>query len=217
MSYLDQEGLTRKQWYGIGFVVGLHVLLGWGFYTGLAIDAVKMITGPLETVNIENQAPPPEEAPPPPPKLEDIPPVVVAPDVVIETAAPPPPAITQAPPRPPPPPPPPVVKAAPPPAPPAPDKEATPRSNSVGISSDDYPEASRRAGEEGRTVVRVTIGTDGRVKQCAIIESSGFERLDTQACRVAERRWRFNAAERGGEKVESTKVQPIQWRLESLR
>lgn len=216
MSYLDQEGLTRKQWYGIGFVVGLHVLLGYGFYTGLAIDAVKMITGPLETVNIENQAPPPEEAPPPPPRLEEIPPVVVAPDVVIETAAPPPPAITQAPPPPPAPPPAPPRPVAPP-APPPPDKVATARNNSVGVSTDDYPEASRRAGEEGRTVVRVTIGTNGRVTQCAVIESSGFERLDQQACRVAERRWRYNPAERGGQAVESTATQPIVWRMEALR
>lgn len=218
MSYLEQEGISRRTWYGILFVGLLHIALGYAFYSGLAISVVKVITGPLEATNIEDTAPPEDTPPPPPPKLEDIPPYVPPPDVVIQQSAPPMPTITtqsvMPTPRPAPPAP---VAPAPPPAPVAPDKAATPRGNSVGISTDDYPAASRRAGEEGRTVVRVTIGTNGRVSECQIVQSSGFPRLDDKACEVAQRRWRFNPAESRGEKVESTKVQPIQWRLEDAR
>ncbi len=217
MSYLQQEGFSRKQTYAIIFVGLLHVFLAYAFISGLAIKAVKVITGPLETVNIEEQAPPPEEAPPPPPKLEDIPPYVPPPDVVIEQSAPPPPTIstqstiaTPEPPRVAPP-------APPPPAPALPDKPATPRGDSVGVSTDDYPEASRRAGEEGRTVVRVVIGANGRVTECSVAQSSGFTRLDERACQVALRRWRYNPAQMAGKPVESTKTQPIQWRLEQGR
>lgn len=220
MSYLDEEGLSQKTWYGILFVGVLHVFMAYAFVSGLAIKAVKVITGPLETVNIEDTAPPDEDdtPPPPPPKLEEIPPYVPPPDVVIEQAAPPAPTITTQTtiPNPTPAPPAPPAPVAPP-APPAPDKPATPRGNTVGISTDDYPAASRRAGEEGRTVVRVTIGTNGRVSNCTVVQSSGFSRLDDKACDVAMRRWRFNAAESGGQKIESTKVQPIQWRLEEGR
>ena len=94
MSYLQQEGISKRTWYAIIAVAILHVLLGYALISGLAIKAVKVITGPLETVNIEEQAPPPDEPPPPPPKLEDIPPYVPPPDVQIETSAPPPPTIT---------------------------------------------------------------------------------------------------------------------------
>lgn len=220
MSYLQQEGISRRTWYAIIMVAILHVGLGYALVTGLAVKAVKIIVGPLETVNIEDEAPPPDEPPPPPPKLEDIPPYVPPPDVVIESSAPPPPTIsaqttisTPEPPRVAPPAPP----APPPPAPVGPDKAATPRGNSVGVSTDDYPEASRRASEEGRTVVRVVIGTDGRVKECDVVQSSGHSRLDERACQVALRRWRFNPAQSAGQPVESTKTQPIQWRLEQGR
>ena len=217
MSYLQQEGWSKRTWYAIIAVVLLHILLGYALISGLAIKAVKVITGPLETVNIEEQAPPPEEPPPPPPKLEEIPPYVPPPDVVVETASPPPPTITTqttiarpdppvvAPPAPPAPPPPP--------APAGPDKAASPRGNSVGVSEEDYPSASLRAGEEGRTVVRIVIGADGRVKACDVAQSSGFPRLDEKTCQVAQRRWRFNPAEKAGQPVESTKTQPVLWQI----
>ena len=66
-------------------------------------------------------------------------------------------------------------------------------------------------------MVRIAIGADGRVKACEIAQTSGFTRLDEKACQVAMRRWRFNPAQKAGEPVESTKVQPIQWRIEQGR
>ena len=62
MSYLQEEGWSRRTWISVILVGILHVLLGYALISGLAIKAVKVITGPLEAVNIEEQAPPPEEA-----------------------------------------------------------------------------------------------------------------------------------------------------------
>jgi protein TonB len=217
MSYLQEEGLSKRTWYAIIFVALLHVLLGYALISGLAIKAVKVITGPLETVNIEEQAPPPDEPPPPPPKLEDIPPYVPPPDVQIETSAPPPPTIStqSAVPQPQP--------TVAPPAPPAPPPAAVPGTPPVAIartfavSEDDYPDASRRAGEEGVTGVRVTVGTDGRVSACSVTRSSGFSRLDERACQIAQRRWRFKPATENGQPVEATISRNYRWQLQEGR
>jgi protein TonB len=215
MSYLQEEGWSRRTWYAVIAVAILHVLLGYALISGLAIKAVKVITGPLETVNIEEQAPPPEEPPPPPPKLEDIPPYVPPPDVQIETSAPPPPTIStqSAVPQPQPT----VAPPAPPPAPPAPPAiaptRAIPNPRNREVSPDDYPSASARAGEEGTTGIRVVIGTDGRVKDCQIVKSSGFPRLDERACQIATRRWRFKPATENGQPVESQLAQNYRWVL----
>lgn len=221
MSYLQEEGLSRRTWYSIIGVAVLHVLLGYALISGLAIKAMKVITGPLETVNIEEQAPPPEEAPPPPPKLEDIPPYVPPPDVQVQVDTPPPPVIstqstvaTQEPPR---------VAPSGPPAPPAPPpaplgatQRATPKGRlGAAISTEDYPEASTRAGEEGTTAVSYVIGTDGRVQQgsCKVVQSSGFDRLDRRTCELVERRFRFNPALENGTPVPETRSQRVRWQI----
>jgi protein TonB len=218
MSYLQEEGWSRRTWVSVIAVAVLHIFLGYALISGLAIKAVKVITGPLETVNIEEQAPPPEEAPPPPPKLEDIPPYVPPPDVQIETSAPPPPTIstqtvvpqpapTVAPPAPPPAPPPPPAGAT---------QRATPRGKlGAAITNEDYPDASQRAGEEGTTQARYEIGVDGRVTagSCQIARSSGFDRLDRRACELIERRFRFNPALADGKPVPETRTQNIRWQI----
>jgi protein TonB len=217
MSYLQEEGISRRTWYAIIGVIILHLFLGYALISGLAIKAVKVITGPLETVNIEEQAPPPEETPPPPPKLEDIPPYVPPPDVQIETSAPPPPTIstqstiaTPEPPR--------VAPPAPPPAPPAiAPTPAQPIMRTFAVSEEDYPDASRRAGEEGVTGIRVTIGTDGKVSACSVVRSSGFSRLDERACQIAQRRWRFKPATVEGQPVETTVNRNYRWQLQEGR
>lgn len=222
MSYLQEEGISKsrmRSWIIVGL---LHVFLGYVLVSGLAVEVYKQVTGPLEAVNIEEQAPPPDEPPPPPPKLEDIPPYVPPPDVVVQVDTPPPPTIqTQtvvqqpaptvvAPPAPPAPPPaPPVAKG--------PTKRAQPIARTFVVSEDDYPSASRRAGEEGVTGIQVTIGTDGRVKSCTVISSSGSPRLDEAACRIAERRWRFTPAELDGQKVEETVRRNYRWQLRDGR
>jgi protein TonB len=217
LSFLapENEGKNKiRSWIIVGLV---HIFFGWLLVSGLAIKAVKSITGPMETVNIEDVAPPPEEPPPPPPKMEDIPPYVPPPDVVIETSAPPPPTITSQsqvaapePVR--------VAPPAPPAAPPAPPKaeltRPTPRGGSVTVGTDDYPSASLRACEQGAIAVRVTIGTDGRVKACEVTQSTGFARLDERTCEVAMRRWRYNPAKEGDKPIEATITQRVRWVVE---
>jgi len=46
------------------------------------------------------------------------------------------------------------------------------------IGEDYYPDASKRANEEGRCIVQMTVATDGRIINEAIQTSSGFPRLD---------------------------------------
>jgi protein TonB len=218
MSYLQEEGMSKNRLYAIIAVGVLHAFLAYALISGLAIKAVKVVMQDLETVNIEEQAPPPDEPPPPPPKLEDIPPYVPPPDVVVETSAPPPPTITTqtftpqpqptvAPPAPPPAPAPPAVAPT----------AAVPIARTFIVSEDDYPDASRRAGEEGITGIRVTIGTDGRVSQCSVTRSSGHPRLDEKACQIAQRRWRFKPATQAGQPVETTVNRNYRWQLQEGR
>ncbi|MGH8782821.1 TonB family protein [Paraburkholderia sp.] len=49
------------------------------------------------------------------------------------------------------------------------------------IGQPSYPPRSRRLGEEGRVVLRVTIDPAGRITQANITASSGFEELDAAA------------------------------------
>jgi protein TonB len=216
MAYAD-EGISSKRLVSLGIVGLLHVALGYAFVSGLALKAVKVVTGPLETFEVEEQKPPEEEPPPPPPELEEIPPYVPPPEVQIETSAPPPPTIstqtvvqTPEPPR--------VVVAPPPPAPPAPparpDTTAEPLGNRSKFSQDDYPEASIRAEEEGTVVVSYDVSADGRASNCRVVQSSGFSRLDGRTCELIERRFKFRPATRAGSPVaEPGKTQRVRWQL----
>ncbi|TPE61004.1 energy transducer TonB [Sandaracinobacter neustonicus] len=96
-------------------------------------------------------------------------------------------------------------------------RAALARPGTVALRPEDYPDASRRAGEEGRVTIRVGIGTDGSVSNCTVIASSGHERLDRKTCQVAERRWRFSPATEDGVAVPSSAERSIVWRLEDLR
>ena len=78
-----------------------------------------------------------------------------------------------------------------------------------------YPEASKRLDEEGVVVLRVLIGTDGRVKQAEVKTSSGYDRLDEAALRQARRSWRFLPATRDGVAIESWKELPIRFELKN--
>ena len=216
MAYADQ-GVSSKRVVALGVVALLHLVMGYAFVSGLALKAVKIVTGPLETFEVEEPAPPPEEPPPPPPELEEIPPYVPPPEVVVETAAPPPVVITTQttvqtpePPR--------VVAPAPvvaPPAPPPPVARtaATPKGRGNSISTDDYPDASRRAEEEGTVRVRFDITEAGRAENCQVVASSGHTRLDEATCRIVERRFRFNPATEGGKPVRTSQTQPVTWKL----
>lgn len=220
MSYLAQKRKSNHP-VAIGFVILLHALLGYALITGLAVNVAKKLLEPIISKNVEELAPPKEEPPPPPPKLEEIPPYVPPPDVTIETSAPPPPTIaTQSvAPSPPPMPPAPAPTAIAPPAPPAaiPGTPVQWNGRSTETSEDDYPDASRRAEEQGVTVVTVVLGPEGRVTNCAVATSSGFPRLDEKTCQLALRRWRAKPATQNGQPVATTVRRAVRWQLTDAR
>lgn len=193
-------------------VAVLHAILGYAIVSGFAISVVKKIIEPLEAVNVKDEAPLPDEPPPPPPKEIEIPPYVPPPEVSIQSDAPTNSITVQsniARPEP--------VAAPAPQAPPAPPavapSPATPRGRGNVFSDDDYPSASRAAEEEGVARVSYVVGTDGRVSQCEVMQSSGFKRLDDATCSIIQRRYRFNPATRDGQPVAERKTQPVRWRL----
>lgn len=60
-----------------------------------------------------------------------------------------------------------------------------------------YPAISRRLGEQGKVIVRVLIGKDGKPQQGDIHQSSGYTRLDQAALR-AVMGWRYVPGQRDG-------------------
>src|SRR5450755_1619057 len=62
-------------------VILLHVVIVWGFYSGLAGQLVQKIIPPVEIAQIEKPKDV-DKPPPPPPKLEEIKPYVPPPEFV---------------------------------------------------------------------------------------------------------------------------------------
>lgn len=79
---------------------------------------------------------------------------------------------------------------------------------------DNYPPGAQRAGAEGRTVANLTVGTDGRVTNCAVMTSSGNSELDAATCRISLMRVRFAPAKDDqGNPVASSYTLPVRWLL----
>lgn len=76
-----------------------------------------------------------------------------------------------------------------------------------------YPAQSRRASEEGKVLLAVTIGAQGQMQSWRMVQSSGFPRLDSAAGCVVEK-LKFNAAREDGRAVQSEVLLPIVFRLD---
>ena len=105
---------------------------------------------------------------------------------------------------------PPPVVAAPPPKPGTPIR-MDPK-HPLKIGEDYYPDASKRANEEGRCIVLMTVAADGRITNESIQTSSGFPRLD-DACLKGVHGQRMLPATEEGKPVEKTVSIPIVWKL----
>ena len=78
----------------------------------------------------------------------------------------------------------------------------------------DYPAESVHLREEGLVAFRLLLDTAGRVAGCTILQSSGFERLDTATCRIATDRMRFAPAlDRLGQPTHGTFDFRVTWKL----
>ena len=51
----------------------------------------------------------------------------------------------------------------------------------------DYPSVSRRRGQEGRVVVKVEVGSNGKIDHAEVVTGSGFVRLDEAALAAIEK------------------------------
>jgi periplasmic protein TonB len=190
-------------------VILLHIIVGYAFYSGLASRLAQTIIPPVEIAQIDKPKDV-DKPPPPPPKLEEIKPYVPPPEFVdiqapqVETNAI---AVVtqqvQAPAA--------VVQAAQPPPRPGTSIKQDPR-HPLKIGEEYYPDASKRANEEGRCIVLVTVAPDGRISNETIQTSSGFSRLD-EACLKAVHGQRMLPATEDGKPVEKTSALPIVWKL----
>ncbi len=211
-------------------VVGFHLLAVWALQTGLLRRAAEIIV-PAQILSEFIEPVAPKVVPPPPPP----PPPLVKQPVAKQAVAPPAPqpvAIADPTPAPnapvgittPQPPPPPVAAAvvttpapapAAPPAPPPPPKDEAPVSDADYLQNPKppYPGLSKRLNEQGSVLVRVLVGTDGKVQDITIKQSSGFERLDQSALQSVAR-WRFVPGKRGGVPEAMWHIVPIIFKLD---
>ena len=76
-----------------------------------------------------------------------------------------------------------------------------------------YPPLSRRMGEEGKVILRVSVSAEGSAENVDIKTSSGSQRLDDAAVNTVKR-WKFIPAKRGETPVQSWVLVPIIFKLE---
>jgi protein TonB len=105
-------------------------------------------------------------------------------------------------------------------APPAPPAPAAPAISQARFDADylrnpppPYPPLSRRMGEEGRVILRVSVNPQGTADAVEVRTSSGSARLDESALKTV-RNWRFIPAKRGDVAVQSWVLVPIIFKLE---
>jgi periplasmic protein TonB len=193
----------------LGAVVLLHLLLGYGMYTGLSQRLVRAwVPAPLSVAAIVK----PEATKIVPPAPEWVRPTLYVPPLVDPVIAHEPDSDQKI-----------VAEAA---------VAAKPPEGSSGmpartrvetriqvdpkhplrIGSDYYPDGSIRAGEQGKCLVQITVSVAGLVTQASIQSSTGFRRLD-DACLNAVRGARMLPATEDGRPVEKTATIPIAWTL----
>ncbi|QJC56257.1 Protein TonB [Polaromonas vacuolata] len=75
-----------------------------------------------------------------------------------------------------------------------------------------YPALSLRMNEQGQSLVKVLIGSDGQAQRAELAKSSGYDRLDRAAV-AAVLQWRFVPGKRGGIAEAMWYQVPINWKL----
>ena len=82
------------------------------------------------------------------------------------------------------------------------------------ILQSDYPKESLKNREQGIVNYRLEIDKDGLVSRCRITKSSGFERLDSETCRLLIRRARFGPNQDAeGKIVKPTFNGRVRWQI----
>lgn len=78
------------------------------------------------------------------------------------------------------------------------------------------PARARREGIEGRVLLRLSIGKNGRVVDATAVESTHPDLFDAVAISAAKR-WRYAPAQYKGDPVAISALQPVEFRLEGAR
>lgn len=82
------------------------------------------------------------------------------------------------------------------------------------ITSDDYPKAALRAGQQGTVSLLWRIEPSGRAEDCRVIESSGWPLLDEVSCRIVTRRGHYlPAVDRNGRPAPAWDRATFRWVL----
>ena len=195
MSY--SQTASRPRVPAIAFVAIIHGLIAFAFITGLAYRVAEQVSPELKTFDVIEPAPPAEEPVAEPETAEAPSEVDVAPTPVPNTANPLSHAEAVGPPR--------IGAGA---------ASAASLVRGAFNNDSDYPGAARNREEQGTVRVSYTVGVDGRVSGCTVVQSSGSSSLDSTTCRIFERRFRYSPARDGSGNPVSTIVrQAVTWRL----
>jgi protein TonB len=206
-KYEEPSLFSGKRGAALIAVIILHIGIVWAFYVGLAGKLIQTIIPPVEIAQIDK----PKEVdkpPPPPPKLEEIKPYVPPPEFVdIQAPQQETTAITQvthtvAP----------APVAAPPPVQHSVVSAKMDPKHPFKIGEDYYPDASKRAGEEGRCIVLAHVAANGNILDAQIQTSSGFPRLD-EACLKGVKGQRALPGMEDGKPVDGQFAFAIVWKL----
>jgi protein TonB len=180
------QGRFTKRATGFLFAGLLQVGFVWALVAGLDVkDLVKPLVEPFETFIAKDNIKP---VAPPPVRDVDVKPLVV-PMPIVEYETPRPTAPTE------------VTTEI------HPGGTAGPGDHGpVSVASTHtippYPALDIRLGNQGTVVLRLLVGTDGRVLDAKVVRTSGSESLDRAARSWVMARWRYQPAIRGGTAVQ---------------
>ena len=207
-AYVHDTDFFTRRTAVLAAIVGLHVFIAWALATGLARKAIEVLAPPIQTDIVQEEKNKSEPPPPPPPELRkqvvEVPPPDI--NIAMPEVGPSTNAISA------------VVKQ---PNAPAPVAKAAVAGTAIGLGKgfpnvdDYYPDASRRLGEEGLTVVDICVGPDGKLTEPPKVgKSSGHERLDQAAVKVASvGSGRFKPATEEGKPISKCTQLPIRFKL----
>lgn len=202
----DTQFFTRRT-VVLFIIIALHVFILWALATGLARRVIEVLAPPIQTDIVQEEKTKAEPPPPPPPEMKrevvEVPPPDI--NIAMPEVGPSTTAITAR-----------VAEKA-----PAPVAKAAVAATAVGLGKgfpnvdDYYPDASRRLGEEGLTVVDICVGADGKLTEPPKVgKSSGHDRLDQAAVKVAQiGSGRFKPATEDGKPVTKCTQLPIRFKL----
>ncbi len=194
-------------------VAGLHVAAIWALINGLHLHALTSAVPPVSEVRVIEQPrittekvtqenptlQTPTELPRIPPVVDTIPdpgpPQIIGVDAALN-----PPAISG------------PISADPMPAPVITGAAVDPRHP---LTQPPYPPAAIRGNEEGALNLSILVGTDGRVRDVKVAESSGSSRLDQAAMNEARSHWRLRPAMRDGVPFEQWLTLRVVFHLEN--